>query len=179
VTCMNHFLRFRAVTAFLTLPAVITAMTGCASSSETPDAGQQQAADCAAIVPLWPVLTVVNAATGAPLCDPTVALLLPGDGGLEPLTYSDCPTTQAPGCPSPAADGAPPPCAFALSMFGEGSLGKGTIAVSAPGFETASVPNVANGNEGCPPEFAASSVTVQLSPLLVDGGADGSSDAAK
>lgn len=193
---MDCPLRYVAALALLALPAVLVPIAACTSTSpaetSTPDAGQQAPkgdanagdaaedakgmgpptnADCGALTLLLPVLAVVNAATGSSVCDPTVAQLLPGDAGLDPLTYSDCPTPQAPACPSPLADGAPPPCALALDL-----TGLGTIEVSAPGFETVSVPNVTSGWGACG-NVPASVVAVQLSPLP-DGGADGSIDAS-
>ena len=126
---------------------------------------------CDSITFPGPVLSVFDAQTGAPICDPTFAILVQKDAGSSfvdasasactPGSY-DCPITH---------DGGATVCPFYLGA----SLGystDATVDVRAPGYEDAEVTGVSVGRSGCvPPFYPASQLSVNLTPLPLDAGA--------
>jgi hypothetical protein len=116
-----------------------------------------------------PVLNVFDAQTGAPICDPTFAIIVPTDGGsmsedaggypCTPSTY-DCPVFHDGGAT----------CPFELTALAQDSTGS-TVEVSAPGYEPREVSGVAGGTSGCiPPFITPSHLDVKLVPLPSDAG---------
>jgi hypothetical protein len=137
--------------------------------------GTTQGSPCSGVVVyLPPIVSVVSATTGSPICEPTFAVVewpdagpVPPDGG-DPILCDGSPV----GCPSAPHDGGVGPCQYALQgliaggSFGPTDVATFTIAVSKPGFESVIVPDVSTGVIVCPaPNKPASQLTVQLSPL--------------
>jgi hypothetical protein len=135
--------------------------------------------DCGAIEFIPPVLTVVNAATGSPICDPTFAIDS-SDAGASDVAAVDCSGgTPYGGCPAPPSDGGVAPCQYALlGLSGQFGLGTSsfTIDVSKSGFQSVTVPDVVTGVGGCVAFQAASQVTVKLTPLVDSGAPDAAGD---
>jgi hypothetical protein len=130
---------------------------------------------CDSIEFIGPVLKVFDAQTGAPICDPTFAILVQTDAGSSFFDASAFACT--PGsyyCPM-TYDGGVAPCPFSLGD----SLGystDATVDVRAPGYEHTEVSGVSVGRAGCvPPFFPASDLNVNLSRLPSDAG--GAADA--
>jgi hypothetical protein len=123
-------------------------------------------ADCASAAFLPPILTVVDAITGAPICDPTFAFDLP-DGGVGPNeTPFSCGQSKEMDCPAAGSDGGLVACAFALFTTYDV-----TVEVSKVGYETASVA-VMPGQTGCVAYRQSTHATVKLHPLA-DASTDG------
>ena len=137
---------------------------------------------CLSIVFPGPVLSVFDAQTGTPICDPTFALLVQTDAGstFDDVSASAC-TPSSYDCAVPY-DGGATPCKFHLLL---GYAMDATVYVSAPGYEQTAVPGVSVGRSGCvPPFFPASHLNVNLIALPADAGVAGdahpsSTDAAK
>jgi hypothetical protein len=131
------------------------------------DAHQQ--ADCGAITLYPPVITVQDAVTGAPICDPTFTVDWPdgGAGSKDGMPYA-CGQSMDLGCPGPP-DGGTAPCAFALVALS--APGTKNVEVTKPGYDTVVVP-VMNGQGGCVPYVPASHPIVKLHPLA-DASTDG------
>jgi hypothetical protein len=127
-------------------------------------------ADCAAIELLPPIVSVVDAVTGAPICDPMFNVDWPdgGTGGPRDGAPFACGQSMDDHCPGPLDDGGARPCAFALGIFYASNV---NVEVSKPGYATASV-QVSSGRGGCVSPVPASHVVVQLHPVA-DAAADG------
>jgi hypothetical protein len=146
------------------------------AGSPTLDAGMDAPglpfeASCGAITIVPPIVTVTNAATGAPICDPVITIAPDGgaqDGGAG-VGVSCGGTQHYGGCPATPPDGGDLACIYALLAV----QGTSTIEVSAPGYASKIVPNVSSGEGGCVTAVPASQVTVSLVPLA-DAGADAS-----
>jgi hypothetical protein len=117
--------------------------------------------DCGAIELLPPIVTVVDAVTGAPICDPTFVVDWPDGGSTSgngmPLA---CSQSMFAGCPGPPDGGGAAPCAFALAIFDAHNV---SVEVSHAGYENAVV-QVSSGQGGCVPTVPASHLTVELHP---------------
>ena len=139
---------------------------GAAGSDGTSDARSQ--ADCAAIDLLPPIVEVIDAVTGTPICDPVFVVDRP-DGGSTAGDGTAIPCSQSAqeGCPA-LADGAAAPCAFSIGIFYANDV---SVEVSHSGYETATV-HVSSGEGGCVAHVAASQVTVELH-AVTDGPIDG------
>jgi len=160
-------------------------VTACSSEPDLDlNAGPEGGASCGVVVGIPPVLSVVDATTGAAICDPTFTVVsapasvsLPPDGGNVgvPCTtgvavYGEC-------SPDDARDA----CPFALPSLVElGTALDFSVEVAKAGFEPAVV-SVHIGVEFCGGGTTpASNVVVRLAPS--DAGADagvGPSDAGE
>jgi hypothetical protein len=147
---------------------LLAGLGACKSTS-----GSQGPMDCAVIGTLPPIVTVVNAANGAPICDATFAVVGWPDGGPTPPdgggAYA-CGATQDFGCPGSSSDGATATCPYAL-LLESGLPTAYTVEVSSPGFASATA-QVTTGVGGCVPTVPASQTTVMLSPTAKDAAAD-------
>jgi hypothetical protein len=120
---------------------------------------------------LGPVLTVFDAQTGTPICDPSFAVLVQADAGsvFDDVAASAC-TPGSYDCPM-TYDGGATPCPFYL-RGGLGYSTEATVDVRAPGYEHGEVSGVSVRRSGCvPPFFPASHLNVNLIPLPRDAGA--------
>jgi len=135
------------------------------------DAPPQQA-DCAAVHGLPPIVTIVDATTGAPICDPTFKIEWPDGsavGSTDGMPYG-CGQTKDFDCPGPR-DGGVAPCAFALLALSDNFYGMSIeVEVSKAGYQTAVVP-VTSGLGGC--LYVPASHPVVKLHALADGSSDG------
>jgi hypothetical protein len=127
--------------------------------------------DCGVIEPLPPIVTVVSATTGAPICDATFAVVGWPDGGPTPPDgggASACGTTQNLGCPDAGApsDGATAECRYALLGLRTTPPSAYTIEISSAGFASATAH--VNSGVGLCQDIPASQITVMLSPVAND-----------
>jgi hypothetical protein len=161
----------------LLLLAQAALVTACSSEQHLVDANAvpEGGVSCGVVVGIPPVLSVVDATTGAAICDPTFTLVsapasasLPPDGGNvgvpctpEAAVYGGC-------SPDDAADA----CPFALPWLAEvGTVLDFGVEVAKTGFEPVVV-SVHAGVEFCGGGTTpASNVVVRLAPS--DAGADG------
>jgi hypothetical protein len=129
---------------------------------------------CNAIIVYPPVLTIVDGASGNPVCDPTFAIV--DVNASNPIVIADvqpCDGTSGVTCPGSPGEEKPGPCRFILNGLGSSSVG--TLEVSAPGYLSSEVLGVSGGVGGCVPYRAPSQLTVSLWPVLpvpTDGGVD-------
>jgi hypothetical protein len=130
-------------------------------------------ADCAAVHGLPPIVAIVDATTGTPICDPTFTVEWPDGsavGSKDGMPYG-CGQTKDFDCPGPSADGGSAPCAFALLALSYVYGMNLEVEVSKPGYETTTVP-VTSGLGGCA-YVPASHPIVKLHPLADAAAADG------
>jgi hypothetical protein len=122
--------------------------------------------DCQLIMPEPPIFTVVDIATGQPICDPTFTVLDVSAGGIIPGTVEGgypCDGMGLYGCP--ARDGGAGPCQFALEAIGAmPPTSQYTIEVGAPGYSPSTAYDVTSGQLGCGIDLPASQSTVALTP---------------
>ena len=121
-----------------------------------------------------PVLSVFDAQTGTPICDPVFTIPVQTDAGLifYDASARAC-TSPYDRCPTPG-DGGTAFCPFYLGGLGYSM--DTTVDVWAPGYEHTSVPGVSVGRAGCvPPFFPSSHLNVNLVPLPPN--ADAAADA--
>jgi hypothetical protein len=143
-----------------------TAGTGARGTGGSPGTG-----GCSSISFPGPVLTVFDAQTGTPICDPSFAVLVQADAGsvFDDVAASAC-TPGSYDCPM-TYDGGATPCPFYL-RGGLGYSTEATVDVRAPGYEHGEVSGVSVRRSGCvPPFFPASHLNVNLIPLPRDAGA--------
>jgi hypothetical protein len=130
------------------------------TESSSPDGGHY---NCGAIEVLPPNVTVLNATTGAPICDATFTVVGWDAGAVPDTGAALCDGTFA-GCPAAPSDGGTAPCSFALlGLDGADQHATFDVQVSETGFAPTVVP-VKLGFGGCAPYTAASQVTVSLTP---------------
>jgi hypothetical protein len=128
-----------------------------------------------AILP--PILRVVSAVTGAPICDPVFIVVAPIDAAAPGNVGVSCAAAEGECVPTMVYDASDPDCTYALGVGGFGdSFANYTITVTAPGFATADVDHVSTGVLACGPGIpvyqAPSHLTVALTPLPAEAGAD-------
>ena len=144
------------------------------------NAGPEGGASCGVVVSVPPVLSVVDATTGAAICDPTFTVVsapasasLPPDGGNVGVPCTAGVAVYGVCAPDDAADA----CPFALPALAEvGTTLDFSVEVAKTGFEPAVVSvhaGVAFCGGGTTP---ASNVVVRLVPS--DAGADGGAGAS-
>ena len=120
---------------------------------------------CRAVVIYPPVLTVVDGANGAPICDPTFAII--DLNASNPIAISDvqeCDGTSGVACPGSPGETQPGPCRFLLNGLDSASVN--ALEVGAPGYASVEVDGVSSGVGGCVPYRAPSQLTVALPPAL-------------
>jgi hypothetical protein len=118
-------------------------------------------ADCGAILLLPPIVEVVDAVTGTPICDPVFKVDWPDGGATSGNGMAvACSQSKSDGCPGAPDGGGTAPCAFSLAIFDGNNV---TVEVSHPGYENAIV-QVSSGRGGCVPYVAASHAVVELHP---------------
>jgi hypothetical protein len=149
---------------------------GAAGAGGIGSGGRVGTGGCNSIVFEPPVLNVFDAQTGAPVCDPTFAILVQADGGSmseDAFGYPCTPSSYD--CPAFHDGGAT--CPFKLLALDQDLTGS-TVEVSAPGYETREVSDVAGGSRsGCGLFFDAPSyLDVKLVPLPSDAGTTSDAD---
>ena len=181
------------IVSVLLAVAEIGVLAACSSEQRSagyllPEAGATAAADagagagaggCNLIIEVPPVIAVVNAETGNPVCDPTFTIVAAPEAAPVPADGGNIGTLCTPegavygGCWPGDASGA---CAYILNWIDdEGISEEYTVQVSKDGFESKIVPSVRGGVVYCGGGVTpASHLVVALSPN--DGGA-GPSDA--
>ena len=112
-----------------------------------------------------PVVTVVDGASGNPICDPGFAVVsCTGAIPSGPLSIYPCDGTTNFGCDA-SADGGADRCRFSVGGLNDSAFGNTcTLTVSAPGFVSATVAGVVSGVGGCVDPVSASRITVTLAP---------------
>ncbi len=125
--------------------------------------------DCALIIEYPPLIAVVDISNGAPICDPTFAII--DVNASNPIVITDvveCDGIAGATCPGAPPDGGLSPCRFALTGLAGTSVQ--TLQVSAPGYLPSTAYDIVSGVGGCVPSSPASQVTVPLFPAPADGG---------
>jgi hypothetical protein len=130
----------------------------------------QAQADCGAIELFPPIVEVIDAVTGAPICDPAFTVDWPDGGPSGPKDGAPfaCGQSRDDNCPGPPDGGGTAPCTFALAIFNAMNV---NVEVSKPDYATTIV-QVSGGVGGCVPYVPASHVRVELHPVP-DASADG------
>jgi hypothetical protein len=148
--------------AVLVLVLTFPGTVGCDHSHTTSkDAGAQKLPDCGAILMEPPSITVTDAQTGAPICDPVFSIVDGAGVGVQPPV-----DPVVSGCHAPGVVVECTLCAYVLG----GLTGTGTkyVRVSKPGYQSQVVP-VMGGIGGCVPYRPPTHLAVNLVPLVDDG----------
>jgi hypothetical protein len=126
---------------------------------------------------LPPILTIVDATTGAPICDATFNAVLVGDAAgvtTDPNPHR-CDGTTSFGCPAFSTTDSSQPCAYALVGLGyvDARIGSYSVVARAPGYIPGLVVGITGGRTAsCGfPQEAPTQVTVKLNPNPFDAGA--------
>jgi hypothetical protein len=127
--------------------------------------------DCGVTGELPPILTIVDASNGNPICDATFNAVLVGDASgvdTDPNAHQ-CDGTTSFGCPAFSTIDSSQPCEFALAGLTYVNVGVNSysVAIRAPGYVPGLVVGVSGGRAascGLPPE-APTQVTVKLNPI--------------